>query len=163
VGSTWQLNALGVLTHLSNPDDTAAWDNVLAHVKQDAPSDQVISPYFNLYLLDAMTMTGHKQQALDWLRTYWGGMLAEGATSFWESYDLRWPKTNFHLSLQADGTSGYFVSLMDGPLAQLRGSSKTSSECSQQLRATIPSTFDLLCWASGSLAVRYRLRMARSG
>jgi hypothetical protein len=114
VGSTWQLNALGVLTHLSNPDDTAAWDNVLAHVKQDAPSDQVISPYFNLYLLDAMTMTGHKQQALDWLRTYWGGMLAEGATSFWESYDLRWPKTNFHLSLQADGTSGYFVSLAHG-------------------------------------------------
>jgi hypothetical protein len=41
-------------------------------------------------------------------------MLAEGATSFWESYDLRWPKTDFHLSLQADGTSGYFVSLAHG-------------------------------------------------
>ena len=41
-------------------------------------------------------------------------MLAEGATSFWESYDLRWPKTNPHLSLQADGTSGYFVSLAHG-------------------------------------------------
>ncbi len=41
-------------------------------------------------------------------------MLNEGATSFWESYDLRWPKTNPHLSLQADGTSGYFVSLAHG-------------------------------------------------
>jgi len=41
-------------------------------------------------------------------------MLAEGATSFWESYDLRWPKTNPHLSLQADGTSGYFVSMAHG-------------------------------------------------
>ncbi len=48
------------------------------------------------------------------MRTYWGGMLAEGATSFWESYDLRWPKGNSHLSLQADGTSGYFVSLAHG-------------------------------------------------
>jgi|HubBroStandDraft_1064217.scaffolds.fasta_scaffold02027_5 alpha-L-rhamnosidase len=114
VGSTWQLNALGVLTQLFNSDDTAVWDEVFAHVKQDAPADQVISPYFNLYLLDAMAQTGHKQQALNWLRTYWGGMLAEGATSFWESYDLRWPKTNFHLSLQADGTSGYFVSLAHG-------------------------------------------------
>jgi hypothetical protein len=108
------LNALGVLTQLFNSDDTAVWDEVFAHVKQDAPADQVISPYFNLYLLDAMAQTGHKQQALNWLRTYWGGMLAEGATSFWESYDLRWPKTNFHLSLQADGTSGYFVSLAHG-------------------------------------------------
>jgi hypothetical protein len=27
---------------------------------------------------------------------------------------LRWPKTNPHLSLQADGTSGYFVSLAHG-------------------------------------------------
>lgn len=114
VGSTWQLNALGVLTKLFNSDDTAVWDDIFAHVKQDAPGDQVISPYFNLYLLDAMTRTDHKQQALDWLRTYWGGMLAEGATSFWESYDLRWPKTTFHLSLQADGTSGYFVSLAHG-------------------------------------------------
>lgn len=114
VGSTWQLNALGVLTQLFKPDDSAVWDNVFAHVKQDAPTDPVISPYFNLYLLDAMARAGHQQQALDWLRTYWGGMLAEGATSFWESYDLRWPKTNFHLSLQADGTSGYFVSLAHG-------------------------------------------------
>jgi alpha-L-rhamnosidase len=48
------------------------------------------------------------------MREYWGGMLAEGATSFWEAYDLRWPKQNPHLSLQADGTSGYFVSLAHG-------------------------------------------------
>jgi hypothetical protein len=41
-------------------------------------------------------------------------MLDQGATSFWESYDLRWPKTDAHLSLQADGTSGYFVSLAHG-------------------------------------------------
>jgi len=61
-----------------------------------------------------MAATGHSREALEWIRTYWGGMLAEGATSFWESYDLRWPKTNPHLSLQADGTSGYFVSMAHG-------------------------------------------------
>jgi len=111
-GTTWQINTLAVLTI---PDsDAAIWNQVLSHVKQDSPTDQSISPYFNAYLLDAMSLTNHRREALDWIRQYWGGMLAEGATSFWESYDLRWPKTNSHLSLQADGTSGYFVSLAHG-------------------------------------------------
>lgn len=114
VGITWQVNAMAVLTHLSPADEGAMWSNVLAHVKQDTPQDQVISPYFNSYVLDAMSATGHKDAALQWMRTYWGGMLDEGATSFWESYDLRWPKTDAHLSLQADGTSGYFVSFAHG-------------------------------------------------
>jgi alpha-L-rhamnosidase len=112
-GVTWQLNALAALVDAPSSDGSL-WSDVLSHVKQDAPGDQVISPYFNSYLLDAMSATGHRQQALEWIRTYWGGMLAEGATSFWESYDLRWPKTNPHLSLQADGTTGYFVSLAHG-------------------------------------------------
>ncbi len=112
-GTTWQLSALATLD--DNPQTASAiWTDVLSHVKQDSPTDQVISPYFNSYVLDAMAATDHRREALDWIRTYWGGMLAEGATSFWESYDLRWPKTNPHLSLQADGTSGYFVSLAHG-------------------------------------------------
>jgi alpha-L-rhamnosidase len=118
-GSTWQLNALAILTGEDGDpgktkDSDAIWSRALSNIKQDTPSDPVISPYFNAYLLDALAKTNHNKQALDWIRQYWGGMLAEGATSFWESYDLRWPKTNPHLSLQADGTSGYFVSLAHG-------------------------------------------------
>ena len=112
-GRSWQLNSLAVLAHAA-PDRGAIWNASLSHVKQDSPSDQAITPYANSWVLDAMSATGHAQEALDWMRKYWGGMLAEGATSFWENYDLRWPKTNFHLSLQADGTSGYFVSLSHG-------------------------------------------------
>jgi hypothetical protein len=114
-GTTWQLNALA-LRAFENDSNAASilWSRILSHVKQDSPTDPVISPYFNLTVLDAMSIVNHDREALDWLRTYWGGMLAEGATSFWESYDLRWPKTNPHLSLQADGTSGYFVSLAHG-------------------------------------------------
>jgi alpha-L-rhamnosidase len=111
-GDTWQINALAALTDTT--PSSLIWTDVLAHVKQDAPTDQVVSPYFNAYVLDAMSVTNHRRAALDWIRTYWGGMLAEGATSFWESYDLRWPKTNPHLSLQADGTTGYFVSMAHG-------------------------------------------------
>ena len=39
---------------------------------------------------------------------------AEHLFSFWESYDLRWAKDTPHLSLQADGTSGFLVSLAHG-------------------------------------------------
>lgn len=113
-GKTWQLNALSVLTNLDAADNSAIWSTIFSTVKQDSPTDQVISPYFNAYLIKAMSRTGHSREALSWIRDYWGGMLDEGATSFWESYDLRWPKTNYHLSLQADGTSGYFVSLAHG-------------------------------------------------
>ncbi len=113
LGATWQLNTLAVLTHLPAAD--SIWPQVLSHVKQDTPTDQVISPYFGAYLLDAMSALHHPDAALAWIRTYWGGMIAQGATSFWESYDLRWPKgPNFALSLQADGTSGPFVSLAHG-------------------------------------------------
>ena len=118
LGGTWQLNALAVMDHIggegSGSKNEAIWSQVLSHVKQNSSVDQVISPYFNAYVLDAMSSLDHRTEALAWLRSYWGGMLNEGATSFWESYDLRWPKTNPELSLQADGTSGYFVSLAHG-------------------------------------------------
>ncbi len=113
VGRTWQLNALAVLDGMGDAAPQI-WPEVLAHVKQDAPTDQAITPYFNAYVLDAMSALNHRAEALAWLRTYWGGMIDEGATSFWENYDLRWPKTDYALSLQADGTSGYFVSLAHG-------------------------------------------------
>jgi hypothetical protein len=61
-----------------------------------------------------MAELNHRKDALAWIRQYWGGMLAEGATSFWEAYDPSWYKEDFHASLQADNRSGYFVSLAHG-------------------------------------------------
>jgi hypothetical protein len=57
---------------------------------------------------------GHRAEALDWIRQYWGGMVDEGATSFWEGYDPSWYKDDAHGSLQADNMSGYRVSLAHG-------------------------------------------------
>jgi alpha-L-rhamnosidase len=112
-GNTWHLNTLAVLA-LGEESNHAIWDSVLSQVKQDSPTDEVVSPYFNAYVLDAMALMGHREDALMWMRKYWGGMLGEGATSFWEAYDLRWQKANPHLGLQADGTTGYFISMAHG-------------------------------------------------
>jgi hypothetical protein len=114
-GERWQLNAMAVLAGVAQERDyDAIWTRVLGAVGQRDAQAQTISPYFNGYLLQAMARMGRRREALDWMRVYWGGMLAEGATSFWEAYDLRWPKQDPHVGLQADGTSGYFVSLAHG-------------------------------------------------
>ena len=74
----------------------------------------VVTPYYGYYILSAMAKMDHREAALQWMRQYWGGMLDEGATSFWEAYDPDWFKEDFHSSLQADNRSGYFVSLAHG-------------------------------------------------
>jgi hypothetical protein len=92
----------------------AIWDKVLSSVGNGSTNGHIISPYYNYYVIRAMAEVGHRQEALGWIRKYWGGMLREGATSFWEAYDPDWYKEDFHSSLQSDNRSGYFVSLAHG-------------------------------------------------
>jgi hypothetical protein len=155
-GPRWQTNAMAIVSGLATPEQyPVLWDNVLENVAQDRPDSPIISPYYNYYVVSAMAQAGHRAEALQWIRTYWGGMLAEGATSFWEAYDLRWPKTNSHVSLQADGTTGYFVSLAhgwsSGPTAwlmeQVLGINPTSSGFGHV--AIRPDLIDL-SWARGA-------------
>jgi hypothetical protein len=73
-----------------------------------------ITPYYGFYVLSAMARLDHRPEALRWMRQYWGGMLAEGATSFWEAYDPRWSGPDIHSILEADGKKGYYVSLAHG-------------------------------------------------
>lgn len=114
-GDSWQTNAMAVLSGAaSRAEYPALWSRVFANIDQVAISSPVITPYYGYYVLGAMAMLGHRAEALHWLRDYWGGMLAEGATSFWESYDPRWTKRDFHTGLQADGLAGYYVSLAHG-------------------------------------------------
>ena len=114
-GPRWQTNAAAVVSGLATPAQyDAIWKNSLStvgHVKYNA---YVVTPYYNYYVISAMARMGHRREALDWIRQYWGGMLAEGATSYWEAYDPAWFKGDFHASLQADNGSGYFVSLAHG-------------------------------------------------
>lgn len=109
-GSRWQPNAMAIYSGIANEKQASAiWDSVLSQ-----PSKLMISPYYNYYVISAMADAGHRRETLDWIRKYWGGMIEEGATSFWEGYDPSWPKQDFHANLQADDDKGYFVSLAHG-------------------------------------------------
>jgi alpha-L-rhamnosidase len=114
-GPRWQTNAMAVISGVANPAQYASiWTNVLSNVGKPTWRPDVISPYYGSYVLDAMARTGHRDAALAWIREYWGGMIHEGATSFWEAYDPAWPKDDPHVDLQADDTAGYRISLAHG-------------------------------------------------
>jgi len=115
-GTRWQTNAYAVLSGVADASQyPAIWQNAFSNVGYVKYNALIITPYYNYYLVSAMAKMGHREAALDWIRQYWGGMLNEGATSFWEGYDPAWYKgSDFHASLQADNMSGYRVSLAHG-------------------------------------------------
>ncbi len=49
--------------------------------------DPITTPYMRFYELEAMCRMGLQEQVLKETIAYWGGMLREGATSFWEKYN----------------------------------------------------------------------------
>ena len=155
-GPRWQTNAAAVFTGVADPSQYAPiWNNVLSSVANTKYTALVMTPYYNYYIISAMAQTGHRPEALAWIRQYWGGMIAEGATSFWEAYYPSWPKDNFHASLQADDGTGYFVSLAHGwstgptpwLMEQILGIQPTAGGFSQ---VTIRPDLAGLAWAKGA-------------
>lgn len=49
-----------------------------------------MSTFMGYYILTARAMAGDYEGCLACIREYWGGMLALGATSFWEDFDVEW-------------------------------------------------------------------------
>jgi len=69
--------------------DAAKRQSILRRVLLNDEVPQITTPYFRFYELDALCQLGCQAQVTEILRSYWGGMLDEGATTFWEEYDPR--------------------------------------------------------------------------
>jgi len=112
-GKRRQVNAMAVLAGVPTTEQMKIiYEKVLDPA---SPSwKQVATPYYNFYVLEAMSALGHSPVGMDFVRNYWGGMLDQGATTFWEAYDPSWPKENFHSHLQADEEMGTMISLAHG-------------------------------------------------
>jgi alpha-L-rhamnosidase len=128
VGDRWQTNVAAVLASERLTTDKpwlseeALW-RVLGRAVDGLKPTDVITPYYGSCLLDAMWATpwpsdGLRQEneaaAMTWLKSYWGGMLDNGATSFWEAWDPRWAGADPHAKLEADDKVGYNASLAHG-------------------------------------------------
>jgi hypothetical protein len=114
-GDRWQTNTIAVLAGAVEGDAQrqAVWSVLARTVAGRKPGD-VMTPYYGSYLLGAMAELGHRREALDWMRAYWGGMLDAGATSFWEAWDPDWSSGDPHAQLEADSKVGYNASMAHG-------------------------------------------------
>lgn len=60
---------------------------VAKHVIHNGNVMPITTPYMQFYELEALCSLGNQSEVLTRMKEYWGGMLAHGATSFWEAYD----------------------------------------------------------------------------
>ena len=48
---------------------------------------RILTPYIYHHYIDALLRTGEKERALEEIKRYWGGMVQDGADTFWEVYN----------------------------------------------------------------------------
>ena len=79
---------------LDEEDKQRVMDNVMLNPEVEA----ITTPYMRFYELEAWCQMGKQTEVLQEIRDYWGGMLREGATSFWEKYNPE-DKGSQHLTM----------------------------------------------------------------
>jgi SSS family transporter len=67
--------------------DSTQKQSVKDHVLLNDRIQKITTPYMHFYELEALCAMGEQKHVLNEMKDYWGGMLANGATSFWEKYD----------------------------------------------------------------------------
>lgn len=60
--------------------------DIMQHVMLNPDIEAITTPYMRFYELEALCEQGLQNTVLSEMKAYWGGMLREGATSFWEKY-----------------------------------------------------------------------------
>src|SRR3954463_5714152 len=81
-GDRVQTNAMAIFSGIAEP---GSYESIFSKVLKTAP--QAGTPYFYYFVLEAMEKSGHHAEAIQLVKDLWGGMLAAGATSFWELWD----------------------------------------------------------------------------
>ena len=60
---------------------------ILDRLVELKPEKGMVSPYMNHHFVEALLMCGKKDQAMEYMKYYWGGMISHGADTFWELYN----------------------------------------------------------------------------
>lgn len=72
--------------------DAAKQDRIVQSVLLNDAIPTITTPYFKFYELDVLCRMGRLSEVLAQIKSYWGGMLEQGAVTFWEEYDPKVPK-----------------------------------------------------------------------
>lgn len=79
-----QTNVLAALFDVANHYQKAA---IYRRAAEDNELQPITTPRFASFLIDGLFKSGFVYQALDIMKRKWGGMLSNGATTFWEYFD----------------------------------------------------------------------------
>lgn len=71
---------------LFNYADPVRCEEIGRQVMLNPEIEAITTPYMRFYELEALCMMGLYEKVTGEIKEYWGGMLNEGATSFWEKY-----------------------------------------------------------------------------
>lgn len=80
---TRHANIFALLFGLTSEERQA---KIITHVIKNKEICPITTPYFEFFELDAMCRIGEFDYMIDMLHSYWGGMIAHGATTIWEEY-----------------------------------------------------------------------------
>ncbi len=69
---------------------------VTKHVLHNENIMPITTPYMRFYEMEALCKMGEQTNVMKQMKDYWGGMIKNGATTFWEAYD---PTAKDHLSM----------------------------------------------------------------
>lgn len=81
---SWATEAWMVLSGILTKDEGA---RAFRAIRQVPDAVHPGAPYLYHYVAEAMLHCGLKQEALELIASYWGGMVKAGADTFWEVYD----------------------------------------------------------------------------
>jgi alpha-L-rhamnosidase len=84
-----QTNTLAVIFGLADADRSKRISQVFSP-RLENEVIQSSGPYFDFYVLQAMAKLGMVTEALERIRSCWGGMLDRGASTWWETFDPNW-------------------------------------------------------------------------
>ncbi len=76
-------NMFAILYGLSYEEERR---EIIQSVMLNPQVEPITTPYMRFYELETLCLMGYHDEVLREMRDYWGGMLREGATSFWEKY-----------------------------------------------------------------------------
>ncbi|SFB05918.1 alpha-L-rhamnosidase [Cohnella sp. OV330] len=81
---SWASQAWLALAEVLPPEDNRA---LMLRLLAESPDIGPTTPYMYHHVVEALLLTGCRDQAVAMLKQYWGGMLEDGADTFWELYD----------------------------------------------------------------------------
>lgn len=71
---------------LGDVSDGEEAKNLLLSCLDNKDAKQPVTPYMRHYVIEAMLKLGMKNEAMHYLKKFWGGMVELGADTFWEAY-----------------------------------------------------------------------------